>query len=86
MISWERFCKTVAKAQALARPEEFDAFEKIAEHQSAIQRWSPGFLSAKLRIALTSRATATSGDLNCHRTKSFPHDQGHFPEQLGRFR
>lgn len=46
VIPWERFCKTVAEAKALARPEEFDAFEKLGEHYSAIRRWSPGFLSA----------------------------------------
>jgi hypothetical protein len=46
VISWERFCKTVAEAEALARPEEFDAFEKLGEHYSAIRRWSPAFLSA----------------------------------------
>ena len=46
VIPWERFCKTVVEAEALARPEEFDAFEKLGEHYSAIRRWSPGFLSA----------------------------------------
>ena len=46
VIPWERFCKTVAEAQALARPEEFDAFEKLGEHYSAIRRWSPAFLDA----------------------------------------
>ena len=46
VIPWERFCRTVAEAQALARPEEFDAFEKLGEHYSAIRRWSPAFLSA----------------------------------------
>jgi TnpA family transposase len=46
VIPWERFCKTVAEAEALARPEEFDAFEKLGEHYAAIRRWSPGFLAA----------------------------------------
>jgi TnpA family transposase len=46
VIPWERFCKTVAEAQELARPEEFDAFEKLGEHYSAIRRWSPAFLDA----------------------------------------
>jgi TnpA family transposase len=46
VIPWERFCKTVAEAEALARPEEFDAFENLGEHHSAIRRWSPAFLDA----------------------------------------
>ncbi len=46
VIPWERFCKTVAEAEALARPEEFDAFEKLGEHYSAVRRWSPAFLEA----------------------------------------
>jgi hypothetical protein len=31
-ISWERFRATVAEAQALARPETFDAYPKMGEH------------------------------------------------------
>ena len=46
MIPWERFCKTVAEAEALARPEEFDAFQNLGEHYAGIRRWSPAFLSA----------------------------------------
>jgi TnpA family transposase len=46
VIPWERFCKTVAEAEALARPEEFDAFQNLGEHYVGIRRWSPAFLSA----------------------------------------
>ena len=46
VISWERFCASVAEAEALARPEEFDAYEKIGEHYAAARRWSPAFLDA----------------------------------------
>ncbi len=46
VIPWERFCKTVAEAEALARPEEFDAFQNLGEHYAGIRRWSPAFLSA----------------------------------------
>ncbi len=45
VIPWERFCKTVAEAEALARPEEFDAFQNLGEHYAGIRRWSPAFLS-----------------------------------------
>ena len=46
VISWERFCASVAEAEVLVRPEEFDAFEKIGEHHAAMRRWSPAFLDA----------------------------------------
>jgi TnpA family transposase len=45
VIPWERFCKTVAEAEALARPEEFDAFQNLGEHYAGVRRWSPAFLS-----------------------------------------
>src|SRR5271165_1191329 len=44
VIEWERFRTTVAEAEALARPEEFDAYQKLGEHYAAIRRWSPAFL------------------------------------------
>ena len=46
VIPWERFCASVAEAEALARPEEFDVYEKIGEHYAAARRWSPAFLDA----------------------------------------
>ncbi len=46
VIPWERFRTSVAEAEALARPEEFDAYEKIGEHYAATRRWSPAFLDA----------------------------------------
>jgi len=46
VISWERFRATVAEAQALARPETFDAYQKVGEHYAGIRRWSPAFLAA----------------------------------------
>jgi TnpA family transposase len=46
VLPWDRFCTTVAEAQALARPEEFDPFQNIGEHYAGIRRWSPAFLSA----------------------------------------
>lgn len=46
VISWERFQTSVAEAEALARPEEFDAFERIGEYYAATRRWSPAFLEA----------------------------------------
>lgn len=46
VISWERFRTTVAEAEALARPEAFDAYQKLGEHYAGIRRWSPAFLEA----------------------------------------
>ena len=41
VVPWERFCTTVAEAEALARPEEFDAYQSVGEHYAGIRRWSP---------------------------------------------
>jgi len=46
VIPWERFRTTVAEAEALARPEEFDAYQSLGEHYAGIRRWSPAFLEA----------------------------------------
>lgn len=46
VVPWERFRATVAEAESLARPEEFDTLEKIGEHYAGIRRWSPAFLHA----------------------------------------
>jgi TnpA family transposase len=46
VIAWERFCTTVAEAEALARPETFDAYQKLTEHYAGVRRWSPAFLAA----------------------------------------
>lgn len=46
VVSWERFCTTVAEAEALARPEEFNAYQNVGEHYVGIRRWSPAFLDA----------------------------------------
>jgi TnpA family transposase len=44
VIAWERFRTSVAEAEALMRPEEFDVYENIGEHYAGIRRWSPAFL------------------------------------------
>ena len=46
VIPWERFCATVAEAEALARPEAFDAYQTLGEHYAGVRRWSPAFLDA----------------------------------------
>jgi TnpA family transposase len=44
LMSWDKFCASVAEAEALARPEEFDAYSNLGEHYAAIRKWSPAFL------------------------------------------
>lgn len=44
VISWDRFCKTVAEAETLARPDKFDAYQSLGEHYASSRRWSPAFL------------------------------------------
>src|SRR3954462_11569045 len=46
LMPWERFRTTVAEAEALARPEDFDAYQSLGEHYADIRRWSPAFLEA----------------------------------------
>src|SRR5450631_4195911 len=45
-MPWEKFRATVAEAEALARPEEFDTYQDLVQHYVGIRRWSPAFLAA----------------------------------------
>jgi Tn3 transposase DDE domain len=44
VIPWERFRATVAEAEALTRPDEFDAYQMLGEHYAGVRRWAPAFL------------------------------------------
>jgi TnpA family transposase len=46
VIPWERFRASVAEAEVLARGEEFDAFQRLGEHDAGVRRWAPAFLEA----------------------------------------
>src|SRR6516165_3104551 len=46
VMPWERFRASVAEAEALARPEDFDSYEELGEHYAAMRRWAPAFLAA----------------------------------------
>ena len=46
VIPWERFRSSVAEAETLARPEEFDAYQVLGERHAGVRRWSPAFLEA----------------------------------------
>ena len=45
VIPWERFRMSVAEAEMLARPEDFDSYERLGEHYGAMRRWAPAFLA-----------------------------------------
>ena len=45
VIPWDRFRETVTEAEALARSEEFDAYQMLTEHYAGVRRWSPAFLA-----------------------------------------
>jgi hypothetical protein len=38
VIPWERFRASVEEAEALARPEEFDAYQDLGEHHGGVRR------------------------------------------------
>jgi TnpA family transposase len=46
VISWDRFRASIAEAEALARPEDFDSYERLGEHYGTMRRWAPAFLAA----------------------------------------
>jgi hypothetical protein len=45
VIPWERFRASVAEAEALARPEDFDSYGMLGEHYATVRRWAPAFLA-----------------------------------------
>ena len=69
LMPWEKFCTSVAEAEALARPEEFDAYKNLGEHYAGVRRWSPAFLEAfcvreraSIRLADARHRGATRGE------------------------
>ena len=46
VIPWDRFLASVEEAEALARSEEFDAYQMLGENYAGIRRWAPAFLDA----------------------------------------
>jgi hypothetical protein len=66
VLPWERFCSTVTEAEALTRPDEFDAYQMLGEHYAGIRRCANGLRAAGAgagiwhRRAVVSRAGAES--------------------------
>ena len=38
VIPWKRFRTSVEEAEALARPEKFDAYQELGEHHAGVRR------------------------------------------------
>jgi len=77
VIPWERFRTTVAEAEALTRPDEFDAYQMLGEHYAGIRRWSPAFLEAFAfqsvpAAAALMRAIEALREMNRMATPSLP--------------
>jgi TnpA family transposase len=77
VIPWNRFLTTVAEAEALARSEEFDAYQMLGEHYAGIRRWVPAFLDAFVfqsapAAAALMRAIDMLRDMNRKAVPSLP--------------
>ena len=77
VIPWERFCVTVAEAQALSRSEEFDPFQMLGEHYPGVRRWSPAFLATFTfqgvpTVASLLRAINVLRDMNASQLSNLP--------------
>ena len=77
LMPWEKFCTSVAEAEALARPEEFDAYKNLGEHYAGVRRWSPAFLEAFVfesvpASASLMRAIEVLREANRSETSSLP--------------
>jgi hypothetical protein len=77
VIPWERFRTTVAEAEALTRPDEFDAYQMLGEHYAGVRRWVPAFLEAFAfqsapAAAALMRAIEALREMNRMTTPSLP--------------
>jgi TnpA family transposase len=77
VIPWERFRATIEEAEALARSEEFDAYQELGEHHAGVRRWAPAFLEAFAfqgvpAVASLLRAVAILRGLNRAATPRLP--------------
>jgi TnpA family transposase len=71
LMSWDKFCKSVAEAEALARPEEFDTYESLDEHYAGIRKWSPAFLETfKFEGVAASASLMRAIELLCEMNSS----------------
>jgi len=64
IIPWERFRVSVAEAEALARPEDFDSYERLGDHYGAMRRWAPAFLATVSFQGVPAAATKAKAPLD----------------------
>jgi hypothetical protein len=48
ILSWEAFAQSVAEAQTLAHPEDFDYLHRVGDGYVQIRRYAPAFYSVPL--------------------------------------
>jgi hypothetical protein len=77
VLPWERFCSTVTEAEALTRPDEFDAYQMLGEHYAGIRRWAPAFFETFTFQSTPAAAALMRGikalrDMNRMATPSLP--------------
>src|SRR5882757_2409942 len=49
VIPWDRFLASVEEAEALARPEEFDAYQMLGEHCARSCPWGAHSMGSRLQ-------------------------------------
>jgi TnpA family transposase len=78
MMPWDEFAASVAEAQKLAQPDDFDFLRRIGDSYAMLRRYAPEFLSV-LNIQSTSaesllRAIATIQVMNSENARKVPDD------------
>jgi hypothetical protein len=91
VIPWEAFTRSVAEAQHLAQPEEFDYLQGIGDGDGQIRRYAPALLDAlNLKGAPAARdilaAVTTLKTLNAANARKVPADAptGFIPKRWAR--
>jgi TnpA family transposase len=79
VLPWDELTASVAQAEQLARPGEFDALSLIAERYPVVRRYAPQFLDAfELRASPASedllKAVQLLRELNANNTRKVPND------------
>lgn len=78
-MPWEAFTASVAEAQKLAQPEDFDFLPRVGESYPTLRRYAPEFLSVlKLRSAPAAKGVLDAIDvlrgMNAESARKVPAD------------
>ena len=79
VMSWESFAKSVAEAQSMARPADFDHLHRVTGNYNTIRRYAPAFLEAlDMRAAPPTQgildAVAVLRKMNADGARKVPED------------